>query len=486
MVVTDPFAIAADILDPQPHRYATDLVGWVHDRLGEHFWSKQREIADALVQHRRVAVKACHGPGKSFFAARTAAWWVDTTPVGDAIAVTTAPTHKQVHVVLWQELRTAHRKGELAGKVGLDDEWKTSDGTVLAIGRKPADHDEHGFQGIHRRRVLVILDEACGIPAQLWTAAEAITTNDDCRILAIGNPDDPASEFAKVCRPGSGWHVIEISAFDTPNLTGEAVPDGLRALLPSKQWVEDARVRWGESSPLYQSKVLGRFPENATDTVVPLAFAEACRNLENPLPDAEHVELGVDIAASEDGDETVIIERRGAKARIVDRMRTADANHITGRILQAIIDTGATVVKVDSNGVGWGVFWRLAELGDEGQHQAAVFGVNVGTASSDPTRFPKLRDELWWEIGRVLSQHRAWDLSELDDEGIAQLTAPKYSLDSSGRVKVEKKADTKKRLGGSPDIADALLLAFYTPTVLPEEGTYVVDDDDLVVSISPV
>jgi hypothetical protein len=68
---------------------------------------------------------------------------------------------------------------------------------------------------------------------------------------------------------------------------------------------------------------------------------------------------------------------------------------------------------------------------------------------------------LWWEVGRQLSTDHAWDLSACDEATVAQLTAPKYALDSSGRIKVEPKADTKKRLGRSPDEADALLLAFF-------------------------
>jgi hypothetical protein len=89
-----------------------------------------------------------------------------------------------------------------------------------------------------------------------------------------------------------------------------------------------------------------------------------------------------------------------------------------------------------------------------------VVGVNVGEASTDPARFPKLRDQIWWEVGRELSQSGGWDLSELDDETIGQLIAPRWSPDSSGRVKVEPKEKTRERIGRSPDDADALLLAF--------------------------
>ncbi len=462
----DPLALLAERLDPTPNPYRADPVGWVRDRMDGFLWSKQQEIAESLVHHRRVAVHSSHGIGKSFSVAQLAAWWIDIHPPGEAIVVSTAPTYKQVHVVLWEEIRAAHRRANLRGQVTLDDEWKI-DKILVGFGRKPADHDEHAFQGIHRRYVLAILDEACGIPAQLWTAAEAITTNEHCRIIAIGNPDDPSAEFAKVCRPGSGWHVIHVSTFDTPNFTGEPVPDTLRDLLPSRQWADDALRRWGEQSPLYQSKVLGQFPANPTDTVVPLAWAEACRTLDDPIPDDGTVALGVDIGAG--GDETVICARFGARAEIIDRNQSRDPMEVTGRIVQAIHATGATDVKIDVIGWGWGVWGRLVELGVEGVHGATVHAVNVGESSFDPIRFPLLRDQLWWEVGRELSEQRAWDLSNIDDDTIAQLTAPKYKLDSRGRVKVEPKADTKERLGRSPDDADALLLAFYHPPVPPPD-----------------
>jgi hypothetical protein len=75
-----------------------------------------------------------------------------------------------------------------------------------------------------------------------------------------GTPDDPASHFDVICKPGSGWHVETISAFDTPAYTGEKVPEDLLPLLVSPEWVEERKLRWGVTSPTYQSKVLGEFP----------------------------------------------------------------------------------------------------------------------------------------------------------------------------------------------------------------------------------
>lgn len=457
-----------DRIYPALARFAADPASWVRERLAGFVWSKQRQIMTSVVDHRRTAVKSSHGIGKSWTAAQLAGWWIDVHPPGEAMVVTTAPTYAQVHAVLWEEIRAGHRRGDLPGRVTLDDQWKIGD-VLVGMGRKPADYDAHAFQGIHRRFVLVILDEACGIPAQLFVAAEAITTNEDCRILAIGNPDDPSSEFAKVCRPDSGWNVIEVSSFDTPAFTGEQVPPDLLPLLPSKEWVDDAGRRWGEASPLYQSKVLGRFPENADDTVVPLSWAEACRQLEEPFDlEGVTVELGVDVGAG--GDETVIQERVGPKAGRVWRNRSRDPMEVVGLVLQCIHECRATSVKVDVIGWGWGVWGRLVELGTEHAHAATVHPVNVGEASTDPVRFPLLRDQLWWEVGRESCEHKTWDLAGVDDETLSQLTAPKYTLDSRGRVKVEPKADTRKRLGRSPDDADALLLAYYVPPVTTPDG----------------
>ena len=96
----------------------------------------------------------------------------------------------------------------------------------------------------------------------------SLTTGEDGRVLAIGNPDDPVTRFAKHCAPGSDWNVMHVSAFDTPAFTGEPVSDYLRASLVSRQYVEDAEKEWGVESPLYISKVLGEFPEVSDDVII--------------------------------------------------------------------------------------------------------------------------------------------------------------------------------------------------------------------------
>ncbi|MCZ4602927.1 hypothetical protein O3S80_03900 [Streptomyces sp. Lzd4kr] len=443
--------------------YADNPVGWVEERLGQVVWSKQREIMLSVRDNRRTAVRSAHGVGKSHTASLIASWWLDTHPPGEAFVVTSAPTFAQVRAILWRYIRRVHRRGKLAGRVN-QTEWHMED-ELVAFGRKPADHDGSAFQGIHARYVLVILDEAGGIPEQLWVAADALTTNEDCRQLAIGNPDNPASYFKKVCLPGSGWNVLGISAFDSPNLTGEAVPGAVAQALVGREWVEEKAQEWGEDNPLYKSKVLGEFSEDAPNKVVRASDIAKCRiDPETKLKpaDLEPVELGVDVGGG--GDETVIRERRGRRAGREWRAHTDRPEKIAPLVLQALKESGATAVKVDSIGVGFGVIGELRNLAGQGKHSARIVGVNVGEKSSQPDKFKNLRAEIWWEIARGLSERQGWDLSLMEnaDTTVAQLLEPLWEVDAQGRIFVEPKDEIRKRLGRSPDNADALLLAFYS------------------------
>jgi hypothetical protein len=191
----------ADLLDPPENLYVRDPVGWVRDRLGEFMWSKQCEIAEALVEHRYVAVKSAHDTGKSHVASRIVAWHVDTQ--SDPFATTTAPTTKQVHAILWRYLGQAHRKAKLAGRITLDDEWYTGPGgkELVAYGRKPADTDQAAFQGIHTLHPFVLVDEACGVPKSIFDAVDSLATNENARVLAIGNPMTPPVTLLRSANP---------------------------------------------------------------------------------------------------------------------------------------------------------------------------------------------------------------------------------------------------------------------------------------------
>jgi hypothetical protein len=461
--VTDIFAEIANAFIGD--ELAADPVKWAKERCGIHFWSIQREIAHSVAKNKRTAVQSAHGMGKSFLAATLAAWWVDTHDPAETMVVTTAPSLDQVHAILWEEIRGIHSRAGLPGKVQLTDKWVIGD-RLVGMGRKPPDHSESAFQGLHRKYVLVILDEACGIPEWLWTAVETITTADTCRILAIGNPDDPNSKFRSICDSHRklAWSGHKISCFDSPHFTGEDVPPLLLELLTTRQWVEDRKSEWGEENPLYIAKVLGEFPSDHPWSIVRMSDVYQCR-----IPTPRHpdemlpVELGIDVGGG--GDDTIIRERRGMVAGREWRESTDRPETIAKLAVHAINVTGATMVKVDSNGIGFGLVGELRNLKELGHHNARIVGVNVSEKASRPDKYYNLRAQLWWECGRIAAEQRAWDLSQMEnaDLTVAQLLEPQYELDLKGRIKVEPKDEIRKRIGRSPDNADALLLAYYQP-----------------------
>lgn len=436
-------------------KWRRDPARWIHDRLGEHVWSKQREILRSVRDKRRTAVHSCHDSGKSFIAARIAAWWIDTHPLGEAFVITSAPTARQVRAILWREIGRAHAKG-LPGRTNQTEWFVTMPNgkeELVALGMKPSDTDPAAFQGFRARYLLVIFDEACGIPSNLWDAADSMISTKDSRFLAIGNPDDPDSEFAKVCSPGSGWNVIGIDAFDTPNFTDEIIPEHLSNILISKIWTDEKRRKWGEDNPLWIAKIRGRFPENTKDGLIPLSWIKAAQLRE--LDPVGTGELGVDVGGGRD--KNTIAHARGPVVRIIWRDQNPDTMQTCGRVIIVLNETKALVAKVDEIGIGRGVV-------DRGREQGKPFvGINVGRKAKNEEAYTNLRAEGYWNL-RERFQNGSIDIDPDDDDLAAQLVDLTYKPVSGGKIQVVSKEELRKKLGRSPDDADAVMLA-----CLPDE-----------------
>lgn len=438
--------------------YARDPVRWSRERAGIFAWSKQREIMESVRDNQRTAVMSCHSTGKTFISASIVSWWIDSHPPGEAFVLTTAPTGDQVKALLWREIGRLHSSAGLPGYVNLAQWYLThEDGRneLVAFGRKPSEYSEAAFQGFHARYILVIMDEASGVPEALWTAAESVASNANARILVIGNPDVPEGEFHDACQPVSPFNVIRVSYLDTPAYTGEEVPDELLDFLISPDWVESRRDDWGEESALFQAKVLGQFPTGDHDPwrIMPETVAAKCRYVE---PEGDERIGGLDIGGG--GDRTVLVERVGNATGRKHALQSDDPMKSVDEIAAVIRDWGLSSVNVDITGIGWGVGGALRrELAED---LVDVNGVHFASKSRRKDCLNK-RAELWWH-GRKLTRSGAWSLSSLDDDDIAELTGPRYELHkTSKKIKVEDKDEVKKRLGRSPDVADAILLAFH-------------------------
>ena len=221
-------------------------------------WSKQTEILKALRKHKRVAVRSCHGVGKTATAATAV---LDFMTEGPCRVITTAPTWSQVEQLLWREIAVRHSQipggKDAFGKMFKSSLEVRSDWFAMGLS---TDKPER-FQGHHAPRMMLVVDEASGIDEAIYEASEGFLTADEARVLLIGNPTRPTGTFYKAFQKDSGWYQVHMSAFDAPAFTGEKVSDAAKKALITQEWVQDAKQQWGEDSAAYKIRVMGEFCE---------------------------------------------------------------------------------------------------------------------------------------------------------------------------------------------------------------------------------
>ena len=217
---------------------------------------------------------------------------------------------------------------------------------------------------------------------------------------------------------------------------------------------------WGEDSVLYQTRVLGNFPTQEEDSLIPLAWIEAavarhatagCAPGAGGHPVGE-VEIGVDLARYGEC-ESVACVRRGITVVELRVWKKEDLMQSAGRVVELVRRHRPVWVKVDVVGLGAGVVDRLHELGIAG-----VIGVNGAERPREPERFASLRAEIYFALRDRFSEGTI--AIPADDRLIAQLAALRYGYTSRGQQKVEGKDEMRERGLPSPDRADALALCF--------------------------
>lgn len=436
---------ALHILFPPEIKF--DPVEWA-ERHGLFLWSKQREFLRSVMEHRYTAVQSCHDAGKSFGVAVLIVAWVDTYG-HNSFAAWTAPTYQQVNAIIGREIR------DLITKLGLEDIELMGDntlkyrGVMRGYGRKPADANKSAFQGIHAKHVLVVIDEACGISENLFTGADALATNEDARVIAIGNPDNPSTHFRAVCQPGSGWNKIRIDGLETPNFTDEAVPDWLLPLLLAPNWVEERRVRWGEQSPLYISKVRGEFPEHNINSVFHWDLITQAGHGKPAIKGRDA--LVVDVARSGQ-DEAAGYAIIGGRAKLAFSYDTCDLMTLTGACAAWAMDNPGCLVIVDANGLGAGVHDRLRE---QGIKVRAFLGQ---ARARDPKRYANARAEAAFDLQEALRADGIKYDGLAEQALSSELVSITWEFDSKGRIKLTSKEDMAKNGIKSPNRADCLMM----------------------------
>ena len=470
-----------------------DPLYWVEHRLGEFAWSKQAEVLRSVRDHKRTLVASCHGSGKTHIASRVAGWWLDSYPndPNETRVITTAPSWQQVANIMWAYIAGVQKKIDMPGNITTQAAW-TFPGfkAPTAFGRKPADYDESTFQGIHSTYVLAIIDEAGGVPENIFTSVETITTNKHARILAIANPDDPSSYMAKIWREQEKlppekrkWNLIRISAFDTPNFTGEWVPERARDNLLQREWVEDAEERWGKDDPRYKSKVLAQFPDLGVDGLFNLGKLAVSSNgyddFEPVVP--THRAIGVDVGLSETGDFSVVTLYDNGKIRILDKVKGYDGNRLGKLIGDRAREHKVTDIRVDAVGVGRGVQSVLGNYVDEGTE---IYWVIGNAKSPDEIKWYNFRAAMYDHLSNEINRGNvAIPYDEYDPERTAGLFDEFRSISYEFRgtkILIKSKEEIKKKGGHSPDVLDSICYAALPKRFLTAQEESLIDTDTIM------
>lgn len=471
-----------------------DSVVFQETFLGRKLWAKQRHIIRSIERYPEVAIKGCHGSGKTFVVSGMVPYELIGHP--QSIVLVTAPTLRQVKT-FWGEVNLAIRKLPFHVPEPLTTQWRISE-NCYAEGFSSG--KGVNVQGYHGRRVLILADEAIGIGPDIWDAIEGIRSAGDVRIVKLCNPTVPAGpvydDFTKH-RGMPGHKCITISAFDTPNLAGLTLESLLQLdedelevkpapWLTRRRWVKEMYYKWGPDNPRFQSRVLGEFPTQGAWSVFSLEWLERANRepteaeLRYAKDSDSWIQIGVDVAAGGD-DETTLCAR--VNGIILARYACSDVDP-RGKLLRWIAEVRTRFpqwpigpVVVDTVGVGHAIGLHLAD-----EVNLTVFGFKAGGAPFDKEQFINAKSEAYFRLRAMYERDYISHIPAAQDEDcLAQKSSIEYRERPRGQILVEPKDDARKRGVHSPDKAEAEMLAFQR--VVPREQNALVGG---VYRISPI
>lgn len=419
--------------------------------LGYTPWEKQLEISYSIRDNRNTAIRSCNGAGKTFHVAREALRFLYCFP--NTAVINTAPTWTQVENQFWRYFRDAYNSAlvPLGGKL-LKTELSIGD-TWFAKGIANNPDNVASFQGWHAENIMMIFDEASGIPQKIWEAAiGAMSGGHVVRFVVIGNPNTNSGPFYDAFKDPT-FHKIRISAFDIPNVIEK------RPVIPGltdHHFVEEIAARYGTQSDAYKVRVLGEFPDQASNTLIGIDRIESAFNADRELQNQDDDVTGLDVARFGE-DDSALVRRKGNFAKVEWVVNGNNTMELAGKCAIYLRANPKTKLYIDiTGGLGAGVFDRLREQPDIASR---VYGVNVAGQARDPVTFINIRVESWFNVGEwlrdaILEKH----------EGFYELAQPTYKITSGGKMQLEGKEDMKKRGVPSPNVGDALALTLSKAT----------------------
>jgi phage terminase large subunit len=424
----------------RPVQFVEDYVTWRYPDFELDVWQK-RLLNDIAHGKRRISVKAGHGVGKTFDLAVAAIHFMFTRH--PQRTVITAPTASQLFDALFAEIRIWVNELPPVLRAAIEVfsdriELKAApDANYMSARTSSADKPE-AMAGVHSANVLLIADEASGIPESVFEAAVGSMSGENATTVLLGNPTRNSGMFFKTHHQlKENWETYTVSCLDCKRV--------------DRDFIKQIADTYGENSNQYRVRVLGEFAVREDDALIPAELVDAAMVREIVTDPREPLVYGLDVARFGD-DRCALAKRRGSVLIEIKKWTHADLMETTGRVAhEAALDHPAEIL-VDSIGLGSGVADRLRELGFN------VRDVNVSESSAMNPQAARLRDELWLSLKEWLAA-RACKIPK-DDDLKAELCGPTYTFQSNGKIKVEGKQDLKRRGLRSPDMADALCLTF--------------------------
>ena len=404
----------------------------------------------------RLAVASGRGIGKSALVA----WlilWVLSTRLG-ATVIVTANTEQQLRSRTWAELGkwlTLSINGHWFHKTAttikpmdwfeesLKKDLQIDTGYYYAQAQLWSEENPDAFAGVHSNYgVCLIMDEASGIPAPIYSVAEGFFSEptENRFWFSFSNPRRNQGPFYDSFHGArSFWNTLQIDSRTVEDTDSKVF----------QQMLE----QYGEDSTVARVEVLGEFPKSDDDTVIPIDLVKAAIDRDVSLTTEQQIIWGLDVARF-GGDNSALCKRQGNTVLEIQTYKSMDLMQLCGAVKSeydnATFENKPQEILVDVIGLGSGVVDRLREL------NLPVRGVNVSEAPAVNKNYLNLRAELWFKIKDWLVQ-RDCRLPP-DDDLMAQLISPSYEYTSSGKVKLESKESMKRRGIKSPDKADALAL----------------------------
>ncbi|MAR83985.1 MAG: hypothetical protein CMF55_04250 [Legionellales bacterium] len=438
--------------------YADDPVRFVREMLGVEPFDYQCEFLEALAKGtRKMSVKSGHGTGKS----TTASWamlWFLLLRFPNKVVVT-APTSSQLFDAMYAECRrwVNELPKELQQLLNVKSdriELVSAPSEAFISCRTARAETPEALAGVHSDHVLLIVDEASGVPEQVFEAAAGSMSGHSATTLMLSNPTRSSGTFFESHnRMAESWWTRTWSCIDSP--------------LVSDEFVDEMRLRYGEESNAFRVRVLGQWPLADDNTIIPFHLVESAQHRDVEVYEDSKIVWGLDVARF-GNDATALCKRQGSVITEVRSWRGLDLMQTCGRVVAEYNalppSKRPSELLVDSIGLGSGVVDRLREL------DLPVRGINVSESPSMGDTYMNLRSELWFKAKAFLEE-RGCKIPK-DDQLLSELTSVRYSFTSSGKMKAESKDEMRKRGLGSPDLADAFCLCMASDAATAQSGSF--------------